>query len=272
MTLTVKDKRNDKIILKQASKQASKISLSIPLAIASVFALSAPAQAALYTSSIGSLIPGYLANDDGTFNAIDLGFNVNFFGTTYSSIYANNNGNITFGNSTDAFNPSPLDGQTTSPMIAPYWTDLDSRNSPHADSGVYLTQTTNQAIVTWKNMGYYSRNYSGITTFQLVLNNPATAVNNQVIGFFFDDLSSGTDTHSVTVGFGDGLGSINSGEVSYSAGPSSEVSSQLNQREIWFDLNNGRPIEVPKVPVPGAVWLFASGLMGLLGLKRRRQA
>ncbi len=157
-------------------------------------------------------------------------------------------------------------------MIAPYWTDLDSRNSPYADSGVYLTQTANQTVVTWKNMGYYPSNYTGLATFQLVLNNPAAAVNNQVIGFFYDNLSAGNDDHQVTAGFGDGSSSINSGEVSYAEGSSSVLSAQLNQSAVWFDLVNGKPVVVPPVPVLGAVWLFASGLLGLLGMKRRHQA
>ena len=197
---------------------------------------------------------------------------MNFFGTDYGSFYANNNGNISFAEATREFNPAPLASQNTRPMIAPYWTDLDSRNSPYADSGVYLTQTANQTVVTWKNMGYYPSNYTGLATFQLVLNNPATAVNNQVIGFFYDNLSAGNDGHQVTAGFGDGSSSINSGEVSYAEGSSSVLSAQLNQSAVWFDLVNGKPVVVPPVPVLGAVWLFASGLLGLLGMKRRHQA
>lgn len=37
------------------------------------------------------------------------------------------------------------------------------------------------------------------------------------------------------------------------------------------DLNNDPQLEVTTVPVPAAFWLFASGLLGLLGLSRRRQ-
>jgi len=32
-----------------------------------------------------------------------------------------------------------------------------------------------------------------------------------------------------------------------------------------------RPGDVSAVPVPAAVWLFGSGLMGLLGLARRKR-
>ncbi|MFZ2298207.1 MAG: hypothetical protein WAV91_08095, partial [Aquabacterium sp.] len=44
-------------------------------------------------------------NDDG-FMALSLGFNVTFFGSTYSSLYINNNGNVSFGSGIAAYVPS----------------------------------------------------------------------------------------------------------------------------------------------------------------------
>jgi hypothetical protein len=43
------------------------------------------------------------------------------------------------------------------------------------------------------------------------------------------------------------------------------TTSKTNQNYTWAV----RPGDVSAVPVPGAVWLFGSGLIGLLGLKRR---
>lgn len=237
------------------------------LLAASIF-LPETAGASLYTSSIGNLVTGYSENDDGSFGALSLGFNINFFGTSYGSLYVNNNGNVTFGGSTSSYSPLPLNTQSTRPMIAPYWTDLDSRSSLLASSGVYLTQSEHQTIVTWKDMGYFNRNYSGMATFQLVLNDPSTAVAGQVIGFFYGDLSSGTDSHQVTAGFGDGLSSVGSGEVSYATGSSAAVSAQLNQTSQWFGLDNGTPVAT--VPLPGAMGLLGSAILGIIGLSRRR--
>src|SRR5438105_10960457 len=47
-------------------------------------------------------------NDDGSTPAVDLGFAPNFFGTTYSQAYVNNNGNVTFDGPLSDFTPFPL--------------------------------------------------------------------------------------------------------------------------------------------------------------------
>jgi hypothetical protein len=36
-------------------------------------------------------------NDDGFQGPLNLGFSVDFFGTTYTSLFINNNGNVSFG-------------------------------------------------------------------------------------------------------------------------------------------------------------------------------
>ncbi|HBA66355.1 MAG TPA: PEP-CTERM sorting domain-containing protein [Methylococcaceae bacterium] len=46
------------------------------------------------------------------------------------------------------------------------------------------------------------------------------------------------------------------------------TSSKSNQLFVWAV----SPGQVPEVPLPGAVWLMGSGLLGLLGLKRRLKA
>src|SRR5689334_18377392 len=72
---------------------ASRLSKAL---VAAAFGLSSvAANAALFDSNFGSLIPGYAPNDDSTFPAISLPFSINYFGTTYNSIFINNNGNAT---------------------------------------------------------------------------------------------------------------------------------------------------------------------------------
>ena len=61
-----------------------------------------------------------------------IGFNINFFGTEYSAVYVNNNGNLTFTEPLSEYTPQDL---TTfgSPIIAPFFADVDTRG---ASSGV----------------------------------------------------------------------------------------------------------------------------------------
>lgn len=125
------------------------------------------------TSGFGQI--ALAKNDDGfsrefTFDEFaDLGFDsgVNFFGSTYNGFYINNNGNVTFGSGLSAFTPNPFP-QTNTPMIAPFWGDVDTRCA--ACGNVYLgSPDANTMVVTWDSVGVYSNNATETNTFQLVI-------------------------------------------------------------------------------------------------------
>src|SRR5690349_5200727 len=57
----------------------------------------ADANAVVPNGSISGFTPtAFPGNDDGTVSSVPLGFDINFFGTSYGTAYVNNNGNITF--------------------------------------------------------------------------------------------------------------------------------------------------------------------------------
>ena len=63
------------------------------------------------------------ANDDGSTAAVPIGFTINFFGADHSSLFVNNNGNVTFDAALETFTPFNL-GTTNVPIIAPFFADV----------------------------------------------------------------------------------------------------------------------------------------------------
>lgn len=125
-------------------------------------------------------------NDDGSSSAIDITSvfenGLNFFGTVYDSIYVNTNGNITFSGGLSQYTPSVIGEGYTSPIIAPFWADVDTR-SGEVDEGASVGGTstgsnlawydldpeTNTITITWDDVGYYSYHEDLTNAFQLQL-------------------------------------------------------------------------------------------------------
>ena len=139
--------------------------------------------------SVGNaILPGfdsqtYGPNDDGSFpctgpdpgtpddctpTEIPLPFPVTFYGEEYSSVYLNNNGNLTFGDPLSQFTPESLN-QIDVPMIAPFWSDVDTRSGPTVTFG-YGTVDDHEAFgVNWLNVGCFDENDDVDDSFQVVL-------------------------------------------------------------------------------------------------------
>jgi hypothetical protein len=111
------------------------------------------------------------ANDDESTPAVPIGFSLNFFGTSYSTLNVNNNGNVTFDGPLDAFTPPPLVEQGGLVIIAPYFADVDTRA---VGSGLTRYGATTffgrpAFCVNWVNVGYYDTNLDKQNSFQLLL-------------------------------------------------------------------------------------------------------
>jgi hypothetical protein len=109
------------------------------------------------------------ANDDGSTSLVSLGFNANLFGTTYSSAYVNNNGNVTFDFPLSSFVPTGL-ANAQRVILAPYFGDVDTR-APGASPLTYGTGTLGghaAFAVNYFNVGVYNL-IPVFNTFQLVL-------------------------------------------------------------------------------------------------------
>lgn len=214
---------------------------------------------------------GGTRNDDGYSGPINLGFTLTFFGNTYTQFYANNNGNISFGNGIAAYTPTGPQG-ASQPIISPFFADVDTRNA--ASGLMYLrTDIPNEVIVTWDQVGYYDANADKLDSFQLVLRGPNYVIpaGEGQVGFFYKgmqwetgDASGGTDGFGGTpaaVGFGDGLsnGFVLQGSIL------SGISSIVNNNSLWFNLTSGG-IPVVTNPTASSVPAVSPWGLAVLGL------
>jgi hypothetical protein len=124
-------------------------------------------------------------SDDGSSSAINItsifgSQGVDFFGHDYTSLYINNNGNITFTGPNSTYTPGAIAAGSGNPIIAPFWADVDTRggavntNTGGNSTGsnlVYesLDTTNNVLTVTWDDVGYYGAHTNKLDAFQVQL-------------------------------------------------------------------------------------------------------
>jgi hypothetical protein len=107
-------------------------------------------------------------NDDLSTGLVSIGFDVNFFGTSYSQLYVNNNGNVTFDQALSTFTPDNL-LQTSRVIIAPFWADVDTTGIGTVTYGQDVIQGHAAFGVNWTDVGYFNSKTDKANTFQLVI-------------------------------------------------------------------------------------------------------
>lgn len=144
------------------------------------------------------------ANDDGSLGPISLPFSFDLYGETYNEVYINNNGNITFDNGYWWYSPDGF--PITTPMIAPFWGDVDTRTG---DGEVWYYVDDHAFYVSWNQVGPYNA-YGGYAdglanTFQVILTDGTDPVLDpgHNVGFRYGDMNWTTGSASGgTSGFG----------------------------------------------------------------------
>ncbi len=156
-------------------------------------------------------------NDDNSTGLVNIGFDANFFGTTYNQLHVNNNGNVTFNSALSTFTPFGILSATT-PILAPFFADVDTRGtSGKVTYGTGTIGGRNAFGVNWPGVGYFNSNVDKLNTFQLVLvDRSDIAAGNFDIEFNYDQIQWETGSASSSGGSG-GLGG-NSARAGYSNG------------------------------------------------------
>jgi Nidogen-like len=263
--------------------------------------LAAPGFSSAIRNPTGSGANTLAANDDGSTAAVSLGFLADFFGASSSTVFVNNNGNVTFTSQLSQFTPNGLATGVGQPIIAPFFGDVDTRG---VGSGLvtYGTGTITDASLGWNNapefavewpaVGYYFEHVDKINTFELILvDRSDTGTGNFDIEFNYSTMnwetgdasggSGGLGGVPAAVGYSNGLsgasneffqlpGSLTSGAL-LNGGANALITHDINSSVLGrydFEVRGGTVIPPPPdTPEPGT-WLLLAGGITSLGFVR----
>ena len=112
------------------------------------------------------------ANDDSSSPPVNIGMQLDLYGTEFSQVYVNNNGNITVAAGTSAYTPSSALMSAYGAIIAPFFADVDTRQD-HGTVAYGPTSVGSFAAweVDWSDVGYYNQHGDLRNTFSLTLVN-----------------------------------------------------------------------------------------------------
>jgi hypothetical protein len=159
-------------LLGRSPKRLAAMALAVLLLLLSLALVlgARPAAAASNAILAGFNTNTLAANDDGSTGLVDLPFPIDFFNSTYNSLYVNNNGNVTFNNPLGTYTPSALTS-FGSPIIAPFWADVDT-----AVAGSGLVTYGNGTVdghtafgVNWPGVDCFVTAGGGLNYFQLLI-------------------------------------------------------------------------------------------------------
>lgn len=109
-------------------------------------------------------------NDDESSPEITLPFTLNFFGRQFTSLWVNNNGNVTFDGPRSTFTPQPL-ATLDSPMVAAWFADVDTRGaaSHPIRFGSGTVGGRPAFCVDYDHVGYFAQHDDLLNAFQLFI-------------------------------------------------------------------------------------------------------
>ena len=183
-------------------------------------------------------------NDDSSTDKVQIGFLINFFGSSNTTLYVNNNGNVTFDGAQAAYTPTPLNYLGIR-IIAPYWADVDTRDTA-SDLVKYGNGTVNGHAafgVDWVNVGYYAVHADKLLSCQLVIIDRSDIIagdfdmefNYSKVQWEWGDASKYSPPHA---GFSNGIGDT---ELPGSGVQGAFLDSNVATGLIYHNLNSSVP-------------------------------
>lgn len=216
--------------------KVSAIALAAALAAQPVMAQAAPETQGAVINTADCNENVLTANDDSSSPHVPLPFGVNFYGSSFQSLWVNNNGNVTFDGPLSTYTPFGLAG-TKSQIIAPFFADVDTRGEGSQPVTYGWGETTYEGhrafCVNWINVGYYSRQTDKLNSFQMLLVNREDSKNPGDFDIVFNYDKVQWEAGSASGGVG-GLGG-----TSASAGFSNGSERDGSSYQIAGSLTNG---------------------------------
>lgn len=211
-----------------------------------------------------------MPNDDESSAPIPLPFTFDFYGTTYNSVFINNNGNISFQTPYSEFTPNAFPTASFN-MIAPFWGDVDTRSANGGQVWYKITPTA--LIVIWNEVGYYAFHEDLKSTFQLIITEGTDNLvpSNNNVSFCYQDMqwttgdaSSGINgfggaAATVGVNIGDGINYFQVGQYDHPGvtfdGPygANDGIDFLDGQEIYFNVAGAANSNTPPLLISSAI-------------------
>jgi hypothetical protein len=264
------------------------------LALLTIAAISQTASADIIYGTRSSDSVVATNGDDFSTGPHALGFNFDFYGSTFNDVYMNSNGNLTFGGSFTTFTNGPLPFSTSRSAVMPFWDDLFLFNTRGSEMRIN-TSVTGEFTALWSNTGFFAQAAatSDLITFETILlgaGNSFGLANGSIIFSYdnninFPNNGSG-DTFTVGLNKGDGIsantlssviGSNPDGTIGYNPADAA-YRNAINNNSFLFtpDNNGGYTVSqfgnVNAVPAPPSLILAGVGLVGAVIARRRKTA
>ncbi len=196
-----------------------------------------------------SVIPLSAPNNGGAL--VDLsafGLSFSFYGTAWTQMFVNTDGNITFGSASGDFTPTIAEFASQQPRIAPMWTDLDA-GFPGASMSAVVDPSGTFTIVSvlWTQMAEWN-NVGSRHTFSVSL-----TIGTDDISITHDPFNNGA-VYPVIMGIGPGQNVFTPGALAIapqknlSLLPTAPTAGAPN--EAFYELFVPAPGVIPVFPIP----------------------